>query len=124
MSAARKIVREGGAIVMVAACQDGLPAHGGYAAFLREAGSPERVLEMVAQPGFHRHDQWTVQVADRKTKRKGYCSAPSHAVEIDRTRTETTCSKQATSVQHQAGACGGILPHRKQPLSLGGMACA
>ncbi|KAJ4456339.1 putative Nickel-dependent lactate racemase [Paratrimastix pyriformis] len=62
ISAARKVVRRGGAIVMVTGCNDGLPSHGGYAAFLREAGSPAKVLEMIAQPGFHRHDQWTVQV--------------------------------------------------------------
>ena len=62
MSAANQIVREGGAIVMVAACQDGLPDHGRYAALLAEAGSPQGVLDMLAQPDFSEQDQWQVQI--------------------------------------------------------------
>lgn len=62
MSAARQIVRQGGAIILAGACQDGLPDHGRYAELLRAAGSPRGVLEMVAQPGFEAQDQWQVQV--------------------------------------------------------------
>lgn len=65
MSAAGNIVRQGGAILSVVACEDGLPAHGGYAKFLKQAGSAQRVLEILAQPGFKIHDQWTVQVQAR-----------------------------------------------------------
>jgi lactate racemase len=62
LSAAARIVRSGGAILMAAACQDGLPEHGLYAHLLRQAGSPEKVLEMVAAPGFEAQDQWQVQI--------------------------------------------------------------
>ncbi|HNT74723.1 MAG TPA: nickel-dependent lactate racemase [Anaerolineae bacterium] len=62
MSAARQIVRSGGAILMAAACEDGIPAHGRYAALLAEGGSPQGVLEMVARPGFAAADQWQVQI--------------------------------------------------------------
>ena len=62
MSAANQIVREGGAIIVAAACQDGLPDHGRYAALLAEAGSPQGVLEMIAQPGFSEPDQWQIQI--------------------------------------------------------------
>jgi nickel-dependent lactate racemase len=62
MSAAVRIVRPGGAIVMCAACQDGLPAHGQYAELLARGGSPQGVLELLAQPDFHAHDQWQVQI--------------------------------------------------------------
>jgi nickel-dependent lactate racemase len=62
MSAAAQIVRPGGAIVMAAACADGLPDHGQYAALLARAGSPQAVLDMIAQPGFSAHDQWQVQI--------------------------------------------------------------
>ena len=61
VSAANQIVRTGGAILIAAACEDGLPNHGRYAALLAEAGSPQAVLEMVAQPGFNQPDQWQVQ---------------------------------------------------------------
>lgn len=62
MSAAAQVVRAGGAIIMAAACEDGLPGHGRYAALLAEAGSPWAVLEMIARPGFSEHDQWQVQI--------------------------------------------------------------
>lgn len=62
MSAAAQIVRPGGAIIMAAACEDGLPDHGQYAALLAQAGSPQAVLDMVSRPGFSAHDQWQVQI--------------------------------------------------------------
>jgi nickel-dependent lactate racemase len=62
MSAAGQIVRQGGALVIAAACEDGLPDHGRYAELLVEAGSPEGILEMIARPGFSVQDQWQVQI--------------------------------------------------------------
>ena len=62
MSAARRIVKQGGAIIMCAACQDGLPDHGRYAELLSEGGSPQGVLDLIAQPGFGEQDQWQVQI--------------------------------------------------------------
>ncbi len=62
MSAAARIVREGGAIIMAAGCEDGVPNHGKYAELLRRGGSPQGVLDMVAQPDFSEHDQWQVQL--------------------------------------------------------------
>jgi lactate racemase len=62
MSAANRVVRKGGAIVLAAACEDGLPAQGRYADLLAKAGSPRGVLEMLAQPGFAEQDQWQVQI--------------------------------------------------------------
>lgn len=62
MSAASQIVREGGAIVIAAACEDGLPDHGSYAELLTQGGSPAGVLELISQPGFSMGDQWQVQI--------------------------------------------------------------
>jgi len=62
MSAANQIVRDGGAIIVAAACADGLPNHGLYAQLLAEAGSPQGVLDMLARPGFSEQDQWQVQI--------------------------------------------------------------
>jgi nickel-dependent lactate racemase len=62
MSAANQVVKEGGSIIIAAACEDGLPDHGLYASLLAEAGSPEGILEMIAQPGFCAQDQWQVQL--------------------------------------------------------------
>jgi lactate racemase len=62
LSAAARVVRTGGAIVLVTACADGLPTHGGYAELLRRGGSPQGILELLARPGFQEHDQWQVQI--------------------------------------------------------------
>ncbi|MEZ4770010.1 MAG: nickel-dependent lactate racemase [Caldilineales bacterium] len=62
MSAAAQVVREGGAIIAAAACADGLPHHGRYAALLAQGGSPRGVLDLISQPGFGAHDQWQVQI--------------------------------------------------------------
>lgn len=62
MSAASQIVRQGGSIIIAAACEDGLPEHGRYAELLSEAGSPEAIIDMVSQPGYSVQDQWQVQI--------------------------------------------------------------
>jgi len=62
MSAAAQIVRPGGDIILVAECWDGIPAHGEYARLLREASSPQELLERVLSPGFRCHDQWEAQL--------------------------------------------------------------
>ena len=62
MSAAARIVRPGGAIVMAAQCWDGLPEHGRYAELLRSARSPQELLVRIR--GFEEpvQDQWQAQV--------------------------------------------------------------
>jgi nickel-dependent lactate racemase len=62
MSAASQIVRQGGAIVIATACEDGLPEHGRYAELLVDAGSPQGILDLISQPGFNVQDQWQVQI--------------------------------------------------------------
>ncbi len=62
LSAAARIVKPGGTILLAAACSDGLPDHGDYGRLLREAESPSQLLEMIAQPGFQVQDQWQVQI--------------------------------------------------------------
>jgi nickel-dependent lactate racemase len=69
LSAAARLVRDGGAIILAARCEDGLPAHGQYAALLQRGKTPPGVLEMVARPGFSAPDQWQVQIQAEIQKR-------------------------------------------------------
>jgi nickel-dependent lactate racemase len=62
MSAAARVVRQGGAILMAGACNDGIPSHGKYAELLAQGGSPQEILDMLARPGFSAQDQWQVQM--------------------------------------------------------------
>jgi nickel-dependent lactate racemase len=69
MSAAERIVRPGGAIVMAAACEDGLPDHGRYADLLRRAGSLEGLQKLLARPDCAEQDLWQVQIQARIQQR-------------------------------------------------------
>ncbi len=62
MSAASQIVREGGAIIIAAACWDGIPDHGLYGQLLKEADSHKALLDIISEPGFLKQDQWQIQI--------------------------------------------------------------
>lgn len=61
MSAAHKIVKKGGAIIIASECSDGLPEHGNFASIFKMADSPKELLEMINRPNFKMFDQWQVQ---------------------------------------------------------------
>lgn len=58
MSAAARIVRPGGTIILAAECSEGIPSGSPYDALLQEADSIEGVLARLATPGFSRPEQW------------------------------------------------------------------
>lgn len=61
MSAAHKIVKKGGAIIIASECSDGLPNHGNYAKIFELADSPQGLLDLINDPDFKMFDQWQVQ---------------------------------------------------------------
>jgi nickel-dependent lactate racemase len=61
MTAAAQLARAGGAIVLVAECRDGFPAHGAYQRLLMRASTAGALLELIHQPYFESPDQWQVQ---------------------------------------------------------------
>ena len=61
MSAAHKVVKEGGSIIMLSECSDGFPNHGNYAEILKMADTLEALVEMINDPNFAMLDQWQVQ---------------------------------------------------------------
>jgi nickel-dependent lactate racemase len=62
VSAAARIVKDGGAIVAASECWDGIPDHGEYKDLLFAATSPEALLERINAPGFLMPDQWEAQI--------------------------------------------------------------
>jgi nickel-dependent lactate racemase len=62
MSAGAQIVRQGGAIVTVSECSDGLPDHGNYKKILQMRETPQELLDMINEPSFRMFDQWEAQV--------------------------------------------------------------
>ncbi len=69
VSAAAQVVTDGGVILCASECSDGIPSHGEYGKILCERDSPDGLLEMIAIPGYRRHDQWEVQVQAQVQRR-------------------------------------------------------
>lgn len=61
MSAAHKIVKQGGVIICAAECSDGLPNHGNYAEILQLRKTPQEILDLINDGSFQKFDQWQVQ---------------------------------------------------------------
>jgi lactate racemase len=62
MSAASRVVRDGGMIICAAECRDGYPDHGSYREVLRSAASPEALLAEITGRAVTIPDQWQAQV--------------------------------------------------------------
>jgi nickel-dependent lactate racemase len=62
MSAAARIVRQGGTILSVADCWDGIPRHGNFGRMLKEYPDPVEMLQAIHSPGFASLDQWQAQL--------------------------------------------------------------
>jgi nickel-dependent lactate racemase len=62
MAAAERIVRDGGIVVMAAACEDGVPAGGAFARLLEAARSPQDLADAAGGPEL---DRWQAQVLGR-----------------------------------------------------------
>jgi len=62
IAAASSIVRDGGSILLVSECIEGLPDYGEYGDIMHEADTPEDLLTMVHRPGHLIQDQWDAQL--------------------------------------------------------------
>ncbi|MGH2850919.1 MAG: nickel-dependent lactate racemase [Solirubrobacteraceae bacterium] len=62
MSAAAKIVKDGGTIVCAAECRDGFPGHGSFRELLGSRGSPSELIEAITTAPKVVPDQWQVQI--------------------------------------------------------------
>jgi lactate racemase len=62
MSAASRVVKEGGVIIAAAECSDGMPEHGLFSRFLSESDSPAQMLDNICNSADPRLDQWQAQI--------------------------------------------------------------
>lgn len=62
LSAAARIVKDGGLLILACECSDGVPDGSPYDRLLRECSSPEELLARLATPGFVRPEQWQAQI--------------------------------------------------------------
>ena len=62
LSAAARIVKPGGVIILAAECREGVPPGSPIDKLLREASSPEEILAMLAHGSTARAEQWQAQI--------------------------------------------------------------
>ena len=62
MSAAARVVKPGGSIIVAAECWDGVPEHGEYGQILQLAATPEELLALIHSWSAVRQDQWQAQI--------------------------------------------------------------
>ena len=106
MSAAARIVRPGGTIILAAECAEGIPAGSPYDELLRESDSIEAVLARLATPGFSRPEQWQAQlqgVVQNKARVLVHSSLPD---EVLRRAHLEPCRDIAATVMSELGRRG------------------
>jgi nickel-dependent lactate racemase len=115
MSAGARVLKPGGALILACECRDGVPANSSYDQLLRSAANPEELLALLASPGFHRPEQWQVQLQaliQRQARVFLYSSLPDETV---RAAHLTPCHDLSATVNellknHPDGARVGVLP--------------
>lgn len=83
MSAAARIIQEGGLLILACECREGVPAGSPLDQLLRSVSSPEEILTLLATPGFVRSEQWQAQiqaVIQRKAEVLVYSTLPDEVV--------------------------------------------
>lgn len=119
MSAAAQIVRSDGDIIVAAECWDGIPSHGEYGRLLREADSPEALLEMIMAPNFRCQDQWQAQIhaqIQRMARVHVYTEGLSE-IELEQAMVTPCSSIEETVAQlkgNNPGATIAVLPEGPQ----------
>lgn len=69
LSAASQVVKDGGEILCISECSDGIPNHGKFYSLLSEFNNPNQVENILSDPNFHCQDQWQVQILSQIAKK-------------------------------------------------------
>jgi len=83
MSAAARIVKPGGTIILACECREGVPAGSPLDKLLRAAAGPEEVLALLATAGTVRPEQWQAQIQaliQRKARVLVYSALPDEVL--------------------------------------------
>jgi nickel-dependent lactate racemase len=98
MSAAARIVKPGGLIIIACECSEGVPDGSPFDRLLREAGGPEKILALLMQPGFQRPEQWQAQIQSLISKRARILLYSNLPPETVRSAHLTPCSDVSEAV--------------------------
>ncbi|MBM3837393.1 MAG: nickel-dependent lactate racemase [Verrucomicrobia bacterium] len=99
MSAAARIIQDGGTIILACECREGVPSGSPLDLLLREVSGPEEILTKLAAPGFVRPEQWQAQIQAIIQRRATVLVHSSLADEVIRAAHLTPCHDIAEAVR-------------------------
>ena len=106
MSAAARIIKDGGTLILACECQEGVPANSPLDKLLRSASSPEEILTMLATPGFVRPEQWQAQISALIQRRANVLIYSSLTDDVIRAAHHTPCHDISAEVIQCLAALG------------------
>jgi nickel-dependent lactate racemase len=106
LSAAARIVKPGGLIILACECSDGVPPGSSYERLLRGAANPAGLLQMLASAPKVQPDQWQVQVQARIQQTAEIMLHSSLPDETVRAAHLTPCHNIAAAVQARLAQAG------------------
>jgi len=121
MSAAARIVKEGGTIILACECSQGVPANSPLDQLLRSAGTSAEILALLSTPGFVRPEQWQAQIQALIQKRAEVLVYSSLTDEVIRAAHLTPCrdiSKAVTERLQQKGTEARVAVLPQGPLTI------
>ncbi len=106
MSAAARIVKQGGTIILACECSQGVPANSPLDQLLRSAGSSAEILTLLATPGFVKPEQWQAQIQALIQTRAEVLVYSSLSDDIIRAAHLTPCRDIGKAVQERLQKVG------------------
>jgi lactate racemase len=121
MSAAARIVKEGGLIILAAECREGIPAGSPMDKLLRRVAGPEEMLALLAQPGFSHAEQWQPHIQaliQRKAEVQVHSSLPAEAIRAAHLRPCPDIAAAVAERVKQIGAQARVAVLPQGPLTI------
>jgi lactate racemase len=118
MSAAARIVQEGGTIILACECREGVPAGSPLDKLLRSANSSAEILSMLMNAGFVRAEQWQAQIQaliQRRAEVLVYSSLPDEVIKAAHL---TPCHDIAAAVKERAKGQARVAVLPQGPLTI------
>lgn len=121
MSAGARIIKPGGTLILAAECREGVPANSPLDQLLRAVSSPEDLLQLLAQPGFVRAEQWQAQIQaiiQRKARVLVYSKIPDDVIRSAHLQPCHDIAAEVAEALREAGPSGRVAVLPQGPLTI------
>ena len=118
MSAAARVVKDGGTIILVCECGEGVPDHSAFDRLLRESSSPAEILVKLLTPGFRRPEQWQAQIQALVQSRAEVLVHSRLADDVVRAVHLTPCPDVSNAIADRLSSQGRLAVLPQGPLTI------